>query len=312
VSFPGESLNIDSIMRKGERTMKDLSDGSMYTDNITGKSLSIDNITSQSLYTDRLYITNESLFALNITDKRTGNITSESQYTDSIPNESQYTENTSSVSIYTELICFDLARHWTLPLGVFFIGQHTRDNLCETGIYVSAIHMGSIAQLDGRLNPGDVILEINDIDIEGMSNSDALMTIQNAIRKAGLLRMLVGRYYVDFPSVNEPVPLQCLSVITSWRTGQIRKWMRLETWSYSQYSKHDYIDMIIVFWLLRTIDCIVFIIVCLLSTIDYIDCLYYCLPLITLDCIDCIIVSLLSNIHKITFYLSISMMDHNS
>jgi len=210
-------------MRKGERTMKDLSDGSMYTDNITGKSLSIDNITSQSLYTDRLNITNESLFALNITDKRTGNITSESQYTDSIPNESQYTENTSSVSIYTELICFDLARHWTLPLGVYFLCQQTRDNLHETGIYVSAIQKRSVAQLDGRLNLGDVILEINDIDIEGMSNSDALVTVKNEICKAGLLRMLVGRYYVDTPSVLEALADQSESQDDHRRSIQPRR-----------------------------------------------------------------------------------------
>jgi len=171
--------------------------------NITNERICSGNITSESLNNDRFNISNESLFVGNMTCKRTGNITSGSDCTESIANESQYTQNTSSVSINTELVCLDLSRLCSLPLGVAFHGQRTRDNISDDGIYVSAIQSGSIAQLDGRLNTGDVILEINDINIEEMPNAKALFIVQNEISKAGPLRMLVGRYYVDSPSVLE-------------------------------------------------------------------------------------------------------------
>ena len=43
---------------------------------------------------------------------------------------------------------------------------------------------GAIAQ-DGRIEPGDMILEVNGISFENMSNDDAVRTLREAVQKPG-------------------------------------------------------------------------------------------------------------------------------
>lgn len=43
---------------------------------------------------------------------------------------------------------------------------------------------GAVAQ-DGRIEPGDMILEVNGISFENMSNDDAVRTLREAVQKPG-------------------------------------------------------------------------------------------------------------------------------
>ena len=43
---------------------------------------------------------------------------------------------------------------------------------------------GAVAQ-DGRVEPGDMILEVNGISFENMSNDDAVKTLREAVQKPG-------------------------------------------------------------------------------------------------------------------------------
>ena len=46
------------------------------------------------------------------------------------------------------------------------------------------VHRGAVAQ-DGRVEPGDMILEVNGVSFENMSNDDAVKTLREAVQKPG-------------------------------------------------------------------------------------------------------------------------------
>jgi segment polarity protein dishevelled len=54
------------------------------------------------------------------------------------------------------------------------------------GLFVEHVSdfSGAIAQ-DGRIEPGDMILEVNGISFENMSNDDAVRTLREAVQKPG-------------------------------------------------------------------------------------------------------------------------------
>lgn len=45
-------------------------------------------------------------------------------------------------------------------------------------------YRGAVAQ-DGRIEPGDMILEVNGVSFENMSNDDAVRTLREAVTKPG-------------------------------------------------------------------------------------------------------------------------------
>ena len=46
------------------------------------------------------------------------------------------------------------------------------------------IFSGAVAQ-DGRIEPGDMILEVNGVSFENMSNDDAVRALREAVQKPG-------------------------------------------------------------------------------------------------------------------------------
>jgi len=45
-------------------------------------------------------------------------------------------------------------------------------------------HSGAVA-LDGRIEPGDMILEVNGVSFERLSNDDAVRTLREAVQRPG-------------------------------------------------------------------------------------------------------------------------------
>ena len=46
------------------------------------------------------------------------------------------------------------------------------------------VSSGAVA-LDGRIEPGDMILEVNGVSFERMSNDDAVRTLREAVQRPG-------------------------------------------------------------------------------------------------------------------------------
>ena len=56
---------------------------------------------------------------------------------------------------------------------------------CRWNVLKAALcFSGAVAQ-DGRIEPGDMILEVNGISFENMSNDDAVRTLREAVQKPG-------------------------------------------------------------------------------------------------------------------------------
>lgn len=70
-------------------------------------------------------------------------------------------------------------------LGISIVGQSNRAG--DGGIYVGSIMKGGAVAQDGRIEPGDMILEVNGISFEEMSNDDAVRTLREQVQRPGLV-----------------------------------------------------------------------------------------------------------------------------
>jgi len=78
-------------------------------------------------------------------------------------------------------------------IGITIVGHSNPDGDC--GIFIGIVKKGGAAALCGRIEPGDLILEVNDYDLEHMRNEDALARLKCEVAKGGLVHMLVGKYW---------------------------------------------------------------------------------------------------------------------
>ena len=51
-------------------------------------------------------------------------------------------------------------------------------------VYFICFKRGAVAQ-DGRIEPGDMILQVNEVSFENMSNDDAVKVLREAVMKPG-------------------------------------------------------------------------------------------------------------------------------
>lgn len=92
-----------------------------------------------------------------------------------------------------------------------FLGMSLVGHSNGRGIYVGAIMTGGAVAKDGRIQPGDMILQVNDIIFDGMSNDDAVQVIRGVVQKPGRIKLVVAKgwdpdpkSYFSIPR-NEPV-----------------------------------------------------------------------------------------------------------
>merc|ERR1719319_148468 len=92
---------------------------------------------------------------------------------------SSLTDSTLSLNIITVTLNMDTVNF----LGISIVGQSNQGG--DGGIYVGSIMKGGAVALDGRIEPGDMILQVNDINFENMSNDDAVRVLRDVVQKPG-------------------------------------------------------------------------------------------------------------------------------
>jgi len=60
--------------------------------------------------------------------------------------------------------------------------------------------------LDGRIEPGDMILQVNDINFENMSNDDAVRVLRDVVQKPGPIKLVVAKCWDPHPKDYFTVP----------------------------------------------------------------------------------------------------------
>jgi len=99
----------------------------------------------------------------------------------------------SSVSLTTELVTLNLSDG--RPLGITIVGHSSGQRGGDCGIFVGCVKRGGAAAADGRIEPGDLILEVNGVDLEGLTNERALTILRGELARGGTIQILVAKYW---------------------------------------------------------------------------------------------------------------------
>ena len=109
---------------------------------------------------------------------------------------SSVTDSTLSLNVITVTLNMDTVNF----LGISIVGQSSREGQGDVGIYVGSIMKGGAVALDGRIDPGDMILQVNEISFDNMSNDDAVKVLKDVVQKPGPIRLVVAKSWDPAPS----------------------------------------------------------------------------------------------------------------
>jgi len=120
---------------------------------------------------------------------------------------SSITDSTLSLNIITVTLNMDTVTF----LGISIVGQSNQVNSTyqeggDGGIYVGSIMKGGAVALDGRIEPGDMILQVNDVNFENMSNDDAVRVLRDVVQKPGPIKLVVAKCWDSNPKDYFHVP----------------------------------------------------------------------------------------------------------
>jgi len=106
---------------------------------------------------------------------------------------SSVTDSTMSEMVITVTLNMDTVNF----LGISIVGQSNKDGQGDCGIYVGSIMKGGAVALDGRIDPGDMILQVNEIGFDNMSNDDAVRVLKEVVQKPGPIKLVVAKCWAD-------------------------------------------------------------------------------------------------------------------
>uniref|UniRef100_A0A673L9H1 Segment polarity protein dishevelled homolog DVL-3-like n=1 Tax=Sinocyclocheilus rhinocerous TaxID=307959 RepID=A0A673L9H1_9TELE len=94
---------------------------------------------------------------------------------------SSITDSTMSLNIIT--VTLNMGKYNFL--GISIVGQSNERG--DGGIYIGSIMKGGAVAADGRIEPGDMLLQVNDINFENMCNDDAVRVLREIVHKPGFV-----------------------------------------------------------------------------------------------------------------------------
>ncbi|XP_030648533.1 segment polarity protein dishevelled homolog DVL-2-like [Chanos chanos] len=118
---------------------------------------------------------------------------------------SSVTDSTMSLNIITVTLNMEKYNF----LGISIVGQS--NDRGDGGIYIGSIMKGGAVSADGRIEPGDMLLQVNDINFENMSNDDAVRVLRDIVHKPGPIILTVAKCWDPSPQGyftlprNEPI-----------------------------------------------------------------------------------------------------------
>uniref|UniRef100_A0A1A7XEZ1 Dishevelled, dsh homolog 3 n=1 Tax=Iconisemion striatum TaxID=60296 RepID=A0A1A7XEZ1_9TELE len=112
---------------------------------------------------------------------------------------SSVTDSTMSLNIVT--VTLNMERYNFL--GISIVGQS--NDRGDGGIYIGSIMRGGAVAADGRIEPGDMLLQVNDINFENMSNDDAVRVLRDIVHQPGPVTLTVAKCW-------DPNPRGCFTL----------------------------------------------------------------------------------------------------
>uniref|UniRef100_A0AAQ5YPD3 Dishevelled segment polarity protein 3b n=1 Tax=Amphiprion ocellaris TaxID=80972 RepID=A0AAQ5YPD3_AMPOC len=115
------------------------------------------------------------------------------------PSFHSVTDSTMSLNIIT--VTLNMERYNFL--GISIVGQS--NDRGDGGIYIGSIMKGGAVAADGRIEPGDMLLQVNDINFENMSNDDAVRVLREIVHQPGPVTLTVAKCW-------DPNPRGCFTL----------------------------------------------------------------------------------------------------
>lgn len=112
---------------------------------------------------------------------------------------SSITDSTMSLNIITVTLNMEKYNF----LGISIVGQSNERG--DGGIYIGSIMKGGAVAADGRIEPGDMLLQVNDVNFENMSNDDAVRVLREIVHKPGPIILTVAKCW-------DPTPRGCFTL----------------------------------------------------------------------------------------------------
>uniref|UniRef100_A0A2K5PRL7 Dishevelled segment polarity protein 3 n=1 Tax=Cebus imitator TaxID=2715852 RepID=A0A2K5PRL7_CEBIM len=112
---------------------------------------------------------------------------------------SSITDSTVSLNIITVTLNMEKYNF----LGISIVGQSNERG--DGGIYIGSIMKGGAVAADGRIEPGDMLLQVNEINFENMSNDDAVRVLREIVHKPGPITLTVAKCW-------DPSPRGCFTL----------------------------------------------------------------------------------------------------
>lgn len=84
-------------------------------------------------------------------------------------------------------------------LGISIVGHANDDGV--GGIYVGTVMKGGAVAADGRIESGDMLIRVNNVGFENMSNDDAVRTLREIVQQPGPITLTVAKCYDTEPYV---------------------------------------------------------------------------------------------------------------
>uniref|UniRef100_A0A8C0FWR8 Dishevelled segment polarity protein 1 n=1 Tax=Chelonoidis abingdonii TaxID=106734 RepID=A0A8C0FWR8_CHEAB len=89
-------------------------------------------------------------------------------------------------------------------LGISIVGQS--NDRGDGGIYIGSIMKGGAVAADGRIEPGDMLLQVNEVNFENMSNDDAVRVLREIVSKPGPISLTVAKCWDPTPRSYFTIP----------------------------------------------------------------------------------------------------------
>ncbi|XP_044059130.1 segment polarity protein dishevelled homolog DVL-3 isoform X3 [Siniperca chuatsi] len=122
---------------------------------------------------------------------------------------SSVTDSTMSLNVIT--VTLNMERYNFL--GISIVGQS--NDRGDGGIYIGSIMKGGAVAADGRIEPGDMLLQVNDINFENMTNDDAVRVLREIVHKPGPVTLTVAKCW-------DPNPRGCFTLP---RSSDVVDWL---------------------------------------------------------------------------------------
>jgi len=117
---------------------------------------------------------------------------------------STYSSSITDSSLSLNILTVNLNMEKYNFLGISIVGQ-TNDN-GDGGIYIGSIMKGGAVAADGRIEPGDMLLQVNEVNFENMTNQQAVKVLRDIVHNPGAISLVVAKCWDPVPERNYFAP----------------------------------------------------------------------------------------------------------